>query len=99
MAWIDYVNEVDPWDCYECDEDFIPNRLFHHGKIFFDSILAETDKAYLLKINSKMDLWIPKKICKHMTLNKEDYMSYFVYVHTKTYNSIVKRYKEMIDDE
>ena len=38
MAWIDYVNEVDPWDCYECDEDFIPNRLFHHGKIFLDSV-------------------------------------------------------------
>ena len=84
MAWLNgdgEINGADPWD-YEYDEEYIPNKLFYHSKIFFDSITAETEKAYLLRINNKMELWIPKKICKNMVLDNEYYESCFVYIHT-----------------
>ena len=100
MVWMNgdgEINGADPWD-YEYDEEYIPNKLFYHSKIFFDSITAETEKAYLLKINDKMELWIPKKICKNMVLDNENYESCFVYIHTETYKKIVKKYKESLDD-
>ena len=100
MVWMNgdgEINGAEPWD-YEYDEDYIPNKLFYHSKIFFDSITAETKKAYLLKINNKMELWIPKKICKKMVLDNENYESSFVYIHTETYKKIVKKYKESLDD-
>ena len=99
MVWMNgdgEINGADPWD-NECDEDYIPNKLFYHSKILFKEITTETNKAYLLKINKKMELWIPKGICKNMTLNPKDYDSSFVYIHTKTYDKIVKRYKDGLD--
>ena len=100
MVWMNgdgEINGAEPWD-YEYDEDYIPNKLFYHSKIFFKEITAETDNAYLLKINKKRELWIPKSICKNMTLNPKDYESSFVYIHTETYKKIVKGYKEILDD-
>ena len=40
MAWLNgdgEINGADPWG-YEYDEEYIPNKLFYHSKIFFDSI-------------------------------------------------------------
>lgn len=98
MVWTGWCDEADYYmNEKDFDDDYLPNHLFYHEKVYFKGITAETEKAYLLRITKKMELWIPKKICKNMEKQLDD--SGCVYIHKETYNKIVKKFKKEHKEE
>ena len=68
--------------------EFVPNPLHYHTKISFTELVAETDLARLITYLDK-DIWVPKSIMKKFSLETNT-----VYVHTKTFLTIVKQQGE-----
>jgi hypothetical protein len=66
--------------------DFRPDPLYYHANLAFKAIKKQTEKSYLVVLD-KMELWIPKKICKEVKQNS-------MYVHTETLRKIILNNKE-----
>ncbi len=62
--------------------------LYYHRKIKFEKIVSKTDKSYLFSIEGLGDVWVPKKICRHMSMSESS-----VYIHSGTFTSICRDFR------
>ena len=71
-----YEQAFNMWLDGECDGDgdfggrssYDPDPLFYHNRHTYESITEETEKAYLIRMETYM-FWVPKSLCREH--NKE----------------------------
>lgn len=84
-----FNHELDAWDSYDRSindgEVVIHNSdpNYYHDWVNIESLVFETKKAYLIKLTSDLEIWVPKKIIKKIEDKR-------IYVHLNTFTSILK---------